>query len=375
MILDYIKEQQDREYVGIPLRMPRLNSLIKCIDKGDSYIITAQTSTYKSAFTLTELVLPSVEWIIERAESGLDIKVFYFLLEENRQDLEVRILSYLIANQFNCKVSENQLHARGEKLDSAEFGMVRAVIPRFEKIMAKVDVFDNVRHSYGMYKRVEDYMLTVGTIVEDPETKKPSFVYNNPDLYVYFVVDHGGDMLPDKDEKTIFVALENLALRYLLRAKNFYRVIPFLVQQQENVGDKIDTDYKGATIQSKLAPSTAKLADNKGTARRATHVISLMNPATYELNAYKGYNNLGAVADNFLYLEIHKNRRGPKNKGSGIFVEPVTKTFYEFPPANDLQGQQDFINQHKNLLLKREASESFNENFSERLLNYKSVQK
>lgn len=346
-ISEYVLAQQEKEFVGIPLHMPELNKLMCGIDKGDSWLITAQTSTFKSAFTMAELVLPSVEWILERAVSGLDIKVFYYLLEENEQDLEARILSHLFMKLFGIKVSENQLHGRnGEKLSSKEKSLLPRVTQEWDRLRAKIEIIDHCPWAYPMYLHVKEYLESVGKVVEQKDEEGRTtkvYVPNNPDQYVFVIIDHIGDMIHSKEEKSLFGAIEDLYAKYLMQLKNLYRAIPFVVQQQTNVGDQISTDFKGKTIESKLSPSTAELADNKGTARRALQIISLFNPASYELESYKGYKGIQPWQGQFLYLFIHKNRRGPKNVGRGLWVEPVSKTFEEFPAPQNLADQEVFL--------------------------------
>ncbi|PRY38525.1 hypothetical protein CLV58_109252 [Spirosoma oryzae] len=353
-ISEYILAQQDKKFVGIPLPLERLNKLINGMDKGDFWIITGPTGTFKSSFLMGAMVIPAVEWVLDHLADGLDIKVFYYLLEESVQDLLIRITSYLFQREYGMTVSEDKLHGRGEnKLSDEERAKLPGIQVLIDRLLTKIEIIDTIRYPYGMYLHTGEWLLTQGKLVKDSKGHE-TYVPNNPNQYCLFVVDHVLDLQPETEkgtgkQKSLFQAIEDLAVKYCMSLKNKYRAIPILVQHQTNIGDSIQLNLKGETMDAKLSPSLAELAENKGTARRATHVISLFNPATYELGKYRKYAGLQELKDNFLYLEILKNRRGPKKVGGGLWVEPVSKNFEEFPRADEITEIQQFISRKRNV--------------------------
>lgn len=351
-IFEYIEKQQNNEFVGIPLEFEgEFKKVLPSIDRGDCWIVTAQTSMFKSSFTRTKIILPIVNYALKNPT--VPVKIFLFLLEENKKDFEISLISYLLYKEYGLLISEDELHGR-EKFENKEdvLAKIKELKPFLDKFNQIVEVRDYIHNPFGIYKEVREYLYKVGTLTYKETEKKgkkekipEKYTPNDPNQYVFAIIDHVGELDGDNGAN-LFGAIEDIK-RYCRILKNFFRAIPIIVQQQTMTGDTLVMDSKGNKLADKLSPSLPELGDNKSTARLATHAISLFAPNQYGLEEYRGWKNIRPYGDNFLYLFVHKNRRGKKNVGTALWVEPISKHFEQFPHYSNVEEILKFVEKKK----------------------------
>ena len=160
------------------------------------------------------------------------------------------------------------------------------------------------------------------------------------------MTDHYG-LFENESGLTQWQTISKWSSEYCLHIRDKFNFIPVGVQQQAADKERVETNYKGDTIEQKLEPSLDGLGDNKTTARDANVIIGLFDPNRYSIREHNGY-DISRFKDRYRSVNLLKDRDGVSNKKLPLFFNGAVDFFKELPKSDDMDGMRkvyEYINQ------------------------------
>lgn len=333
-------------FTSISPPFPRLSEKYPGWVKGTYTIISASSGVGKTKAAKFFAVTSVYNFIKEN--SNIKVKIFYFALEESKEMFWLSIMSTLLYDKYQIKISPQNLLSLGkftlsrEILDKIE--STREVINDMEKY---IEVIDNVFNPYGIYKNVRDYFDNgnIGYFEKIKTTEgifNGDFIYNNEDQYVFCLTDHISLLVPDQNnkiapQKNLHEAMDYFSKEYCLKQMTKRLKCVVINIQQQSADKEKQEFFRGQSIEKKLEPSLDGLADNKLCQRDADLVLGLFAPTRYELTTYRGY-NISLLKDKYRCLIFLKDRHfGLANNYVHLYFDGATNIMKELPLAVDME--------------------------------------
>lgn len=262
-------------------------------------------------------------------ESGITITIKYFSLEESKKKVILSEISKYLFTKYGLSISIKQLLSRGRfnTIDADTLLKIKEAKEHVDNFLKSVDIIDTIRNPTGIYKYVRDYAMTIGTYYNKNnkpltaqevaevnagkgETYKKVAYYkkHDPKHYVIILTDHISLLEPenvDGQMLTLWQAMGRFSAKYCLHFRDKFGFIPVNVQQQASDKERVEVNYKGDTIESKLEPSLDGLGDNKTTQRDADVVLGLFAPDRYNIQQHNGY-DISFLRDRYRSMSILK---------------------------------------------------------------------
>ena len=216
----------------------------------------------------------------------------------------------------------------------------------FDDLLTKVTFVDTptTRNPTGVYMYMKAYAWENGKYyyqgkhVTDQAGKWDEYIPNDPDELVQIIVDHYALFTPEKRDgrpMNLMETMEFFSNHYAIHFRNKLGYSVCGVQQQAADKERVESNYKGQTIEAKLEPSLDGLGDSKKTQRDCNYVLGLYAPNRYEIPTHRGY-SISLLQDGYRSLSILKARSAPSGARIGLAFNGATNHFEELPPAPDL---------------------------------------
>lgn len=329
------KEQGKINSVLFPFN--RLSKVFPGWERGKYYCVSAATSIGKTKLTKFLAVISVYKFIKEHPE--IDYKIFYFALEESKEEFWLSIISSLLYEKYSLSLSLAELKSLGNyTLSNDTLNKIKECKDIIEDMSSKIEVVDFVYNGFGIYKIVHDYHLLYGTEVfegEISEKVSKKYIPNNPNKWVFVIVDHISLLSPENGE-SLYEAIGRFSKHYCL--KHFVKklnCVTIVVQQQDMTNDKQEF-YQGQSIDEKLEPSIPGLANCKEAARDYTMILGLFSPSRYKIGRYRGY-DINRFKEKFVVCKILKDRHyGLANKYIPLYFNGATTFYDELPDSKDI---------------------------------------
>jgi len=333
---------------------PKLSKSVPGVVPGMIQMVTANSGVGKTQVTKALYVREPLEYALK---NNLNLKIFYFALEESEQEFIDTMICNFISSRCNINMDLLTLQGFREKsLPQDKMDLIDTHIDAVEKLLEKVEIVDSVYNPTGIYKYCRDYADKNGThVFEDREfIKKKSdgttftekvkvyshYIPDDPSAFTIVIVDHMSLLTPEKVKGTTTMMNQhqtmahwstNYALKQVTKHWNWAVVN---VIQQEQSGEKEQFTHKGESIQKKTEPSLAGFANNKEIQRDAKVIIGVYSPDRYGFDDYHGY-DIRRFRDTFRALKTLKNRFGAPNKYVHYLFDGATNRFKELPKSDE----------------------------------------
>jgi hypothetical protein len=321
-------------------------------------MVTAGSGVGKTQVTKALYVREPLEYALK---NNLNLKIFYFALEESEQEfIDTMICNFISAR---CDVRMDLLTLQGyreKSLDAGFMALIDSHIDEIEELLEKVEIIDSVYNPTGVYKYCRDHADRTGKHhYEDREfikqkidqdgnfytVKEKTKVYshyvpNDPSAFTIVIVDHMSLLTPEKIKDTGSMmnqhqTMAHWSTNYALKqvTKHWGWAVVNVIQQEQS-GEKEQFTNKGESIQKKTEPSLAGFANNKEIQRDAKVIIGVYSPDRYGFDDYHGY-DIRRFRDTFRAMKILKNRFGAPNKYHHFLFDGATNRFKELPKADE----------------------------------------
>jgi replicative DNA helicase len=333
---------------------PKMATFVPGIVPGMITAITASSGVGKTQFTKAIAVREPLEYAIA---NNIKIKIFYFALEESKQEFIDSMICNFIS--VKCKIKVDILTLQGyreQALDDETMALIEENMEAVEEMLSNVEIIDSVYHPTGIYMYCRDYADKNGThhydtkeftkkksngeIVTEPVKVYSHYEPNDPNQVNIVIVDHLSLLTPEKSREggstmTLHQTMAQWSTTYALKqiTKHWNWAVVNVIQQEQS-GEKEQFTNSGDSVQKKTEPSLAGFANNKEIQRDAKVVFGVYSPDRYGYGEYHGY-NIKKFRDTFRAVKILKNRFSTPNKYIHFLFDGSTNRFAELPKADE----------------------------------------
>lgn len=320
-------------------------------------------------------------WLENKKNKEIDIKIFYFSLEDSSS----QVMKYLISNALyikkNIRMSSMKLNSYFEedKLDNETLRNVEDLGDYFETFLSKVEIIDNIRTPNGILNVVKEYLLRpdIGTFIKPNgerinrneardciKNKIPiSYSSKHPNRFVILLIDNLQNVEKDEQDVNKYAALDRLT-RVVLRNKlcNYYKTCNYFVQQQAGSKESQQFTTSGTSIVEKLYPSVDGLGEFKNSVQTAHVCYGLFNPSRYKIDRISteggNFYDILKLGDRYRSLRILKSNYAESNMELSLYFDGLTEDWQELPSAGDTILMEKFYQKANpfNFSVKEKAS-------------------
>lgn len=353
--LDQIKKRRQNLLDGkvncIPTPFKRFCRDFVGLEIGMYYDVTSFTKGAKTQFTSYTFLYYPLLFAYFHPELGLDLTYLYFSLEEEKERIMQRFMSFLLYQHTNqeLRFSPRELRSTQYTVDEEALAVLESddvmhILEFFEEHVIFIEEYNPT----GIMKSCEQYAQKRGKVIyEDyvatnewgnPETKKrfKEYIPNNPEQYIIPIIDTI-NLVDAERGMTQKQAIDKMSEYCAKILRNRYKMSPVVIQQQAFEQEKID-EFK--LKNDAIRPSLANLGDSKYPSRDANVVIGLFSPVRFHLHQYQGY-DIDIMDDNIRFVEILSNRDGEMGGMTSLYFDGAVCSFAEMPRAQikDKQGK------------------------------------
>lgn len=366
--LDYFKRRREKLLNGginsIPSPFIRFQSDFIGIEQGKYYCITSSTKGAKTQFTSYMFLYTPILYAYEHPDQ-LRLKIFYYPLEESKESIVARFMSFLLFIKSDIRVAPVDLESTNNSkvldqsiIDLLESKEYRDILDFFEKTV----IFSESTNPSGVWFECKKYALEHGHVVTKKQKIKGNlgevqevdtfdyYVPDDPDEYRIIFYDHVS-LTNTENGMTLKQSIDKLS-EYCVILRNKYNFTPVIIQQQAFAGESLD-----AFKEKKLRPTVANMSDSKYCSRDANVVLGLFSPAKHDLREYMGY-DITKFKDNIRFLEILVNRNGSMGGIVALYFDGAVCYFKELPRP-DNKAELDKVYSYIQTLKQPKSGKSF----------------
>jgi hypothetical protein len=349
--LDKVIELRDNLIGGkqncIPLPFKKTSRYIPGIVRGRNVTVTANSGVGKTQITKFMYVFWPFIWC---RENNVPLKVFYFALEESKEEFIASATSFFLRWYYNISIETDTLLSMNGVFSDEILGHLRKIEPLMDEFLKTVIIEDNISNPTGIFKYLKNHAVENGTTtyknmtIDNKEVKVfDTYEPNNKEEYWIAVADHIG-LFTEEQGKTLHQTISLFSAEYgRKKITKRYNYCLIQVQQQSASSEAKEYNNKGELNYTKLEPSLSDLADNKFTQRDQHLVWGLFSPDRYEIPVYKNW-DIQKLQDNFRSLHVLKNRNGRSNIKVSLYFEGDTNFFSELPSVDsDIMGKKSIL--------------------------------
>ena len=277
-VLDNLKKRRDNAINGgvncIPLPFQRFRNEIPGIEQGQYVIVTANQKVGKTSLANYLYLFHVLDYCYDNPDK-CSAHIIYFALEESKQRIIERYISYLLYKLNKIRIPPQDLRST-----SVGYPVPESILDLLEdsEYKKRLEFFDKCvqfetedTNPTGILRVCEKYAKSVGNFKSHKQTSNgwsgdevnvfDSYVQDDPNHYKIVFIDHIS--LVDKEQgfsnKQAVDKISEYCVKYLRNRYNFTCVV---VQQQAS-----ETEGLEAIKMKKMIPSTSGLSDSKYTAR------------------------------------------------------------------------------------------------------------
>jgi len=351
--------RDEGKYPIIPFyeSFPKLSTVIPGIIKGINITVTANSGVGKTLFTKNLFFLTPLRFVRNHPESGIKLKIIYFLLEESKEEFIDSLICWMLNEKYNISISSLDLKSYYENpIDEKLISKIEDCKSELEILMQDVELIDSVHNPTGLYKWCRNYSEKLGThIWEEREFQSSDSlgksstkekVYKgykpNDDTFVIVIVDHIS-LLSEESGGSKHNSMSKWSMDYArLQITKHWKWTVVNVQQQASDSEKMQYTLSGDTIESKVEPSLDGLGDNKIVQRDSFIILGVFAPYRYGIKQHLGY-DITRLKDNYRSITILKNRLGKSNVKVPMYFDGTTMHFEEMPVLKSKGEYDDFL--------------------------------
>jgi hypothetical protein len=314
------------------------------IEQSTYYVITSFTKGSKTQFCSYTFLFRAIIYSYFTKED-LDFKFIYFNLEETKERILQRFMSWLLYRftKGSMRVSPKELRSTVTAVDEKILNRLKQfdiqnILAYFEEHVIFPDI--TIYNPTGIYKFCRQYAEEHGTtktrtvkikdefgIPQDTEVFD-SYEQDNPNEYRMIIIDTINLIDTEKglSLKQSIDKLSEYCAKYL---RNRYHFSPIVIQQQA-----FESEGNDAFKLGRVRPSAVGLGDSKYTSRDANITLGLFSPFRFGITEYFGY-DITILKDRIRFLEVITNRDGEMGGILPLYFDGAVCDFRELPKPDD----------------------------------------
>ena len=292
------------------------------------------------------------------AKEKIDFKILYFPLEETKERIMQRFMSWLLFRFSHgaTRVSPKELRSTTKALDEkiqdrlSQFD-IQGIIAYFEEHVIFPTESPNPT---GIYKFCKQYAEEHGTVKTKTVKMKDelgqmqdveifdSYEQDDPNEYRMIIIDTV-NLIDTERGMTLKQSIDKLSEYCAKYLRNRYHYSPIIIQQQAFESEGNDSFKLG-----RIRPSVAGLGDSKYVSRDADIVLGLFSPFRFGITEYFGY-DVTVLKDHLRFLEVIVNRNGEMGGILPLWFDGAVCDFKELPKVEDKSAMNSIYNMCKTL--------------------------
>lgn len=327
------------------------------IEQACYYIITSFSKGGKSQLTSFIFIFQTIVFSYF-AKEQVDFKILYFPLEETKERIMQRFMSWLLFKKSHggIRISPKELRSTTSALDEAIIDRLRQfdiqdILNYFEE---HVIFPTEAPNPTGIYKYCKQYAEDHGTVhkktikmkdelgqIQDVEVFE-SYEQDNPNEYRMIIIDTI-NLIDTERGMTLKQSMDKLSEYLAKYLRNRYHYSPIVIQQQA-----FESEGNEAFKLGRVRPSAVGLGDSRYTARDGDIVLGLFSPFRFGITEYMGY-DVTILKDHLRFLEVIVNRNGEMGGIIPLWFDGAVCDFKEMPKSDDKQAMTGIYNLCKTL--------------------------
>ena len=327
------------------------------VEQSTYYCITSFTKGGKSQFCSYTFIYQTIMYAYF-AKEQIDFKIIYFPLEETKERIMQRFMSWLLYTRSKGKtrISPKDLRSTVSALDEKIINRLREfdmedILNYFEEHVIFPTESPNPT---GIYKFCKQYAEEHGTVhkktvkikdelgeIQEVEAFE-SYEQDNPDEYRMIIIDTI-NLIDTERGMTLKQSMDKLSEYCAKYLRNRYHYSPIVIQQQAFESEGNESFKLG-----RVRPSVAGLGDSKYSSRDADIVLGLFSPARFGITEYFGY-DITILKDHIRFLEVIVNRNGEMGGILPLWFDGAVCDFKELPKPDDKAAIDKVYTYCKNL--------------------------
>ena len=316
------------------------------IEQDTYYCITSFTKGGKSMLCSYVFIYQAVVYAYF-AKEQVDFKILYFPLEETKERIMQRFMSWLLyrKSKGTIRISPKELRSTTSALDEKIIDRLRQfdmqdILNYFEEHVIFPTESPNPT---GIYKYCKQYAEEHGTVnkrtvqIKD-ELGQPqdmevfdSYEQDNPNEYRIIIIDTI-NLIDTERGMTLKQSIDKLSEYCAKYLRNRYHYSIVAIQQQA-----FESEGNDAFKLGRVRPSVAGLGDSKYVSRDADIVLGLFSPFRFGITEYFGY-DISILKDHIRFLEVIVNRNGEMGGLLPLWFDGAVCDFRELPLPDDKAG-------------------------------------
>lgn len=313
------------------------------IEQDTYYCVTSYTKGGKSQLTSFMFMYRAVIYSYF-AKENLDFKIIYFPLEETKERIMQRFMSWLLFRftHGQIRVSPKELRSTitpvdQKVLDRLEQQDIQDVLEYFEEHV----VFPAEKpNPTGIRNWCIKYAEEHGTVHKKKVTIKDelgqpqeievfdSYEQDNPNEYRMIIIDTI-NLIDTERGMNLKQSMDKLSEYLAKDLRNKYHYSPIVIQQQAFESEGNDSFKLG-----RVRPSVYGLGDSKYISRDANVVLGLFSPFRFGISDYFGY-DVTQLKDHIRFLEVIANRDGEMGGLLPLWFDGAVCDFKELPKPDE----------------------------------------
>ena len=350
----------------VPSPFKRFSEDFCGIEQDTYYCITSFTKGGKSMLC-SYLFIYSTVMYAYFAKEQVDFKILYFPLEETKERIMQRFMSYIlyIFSKGSIRVSPKELRSTTGALDKKIIDRLRQfdiqnILNYFEEHVIFPTESPNPT---GIYKFCKQYAEEHGTVKkrtvkikdefgvpQDTEVFE-SYEQDNPNEYRMIIIDTI-NLIDTERGMSLKQSIDKLSEYCAKYLRNRYHFSPIVIQQQAFESEGNESFKLG-----RVRPSVAGLGDSKYVSRDADIVLGLFSPFRFGITEYFGY-DIAVLKDHIRFLEVIVNRNGEMGGLLPLWFDGAVCNFRELPKPDDKAHMDNVYRMCKQLDAAKAAARS-----------------
>lgn len=327
-IFDEIRYEVDRGRKGlnkgIPMGLPKLESIIDGVTQGTYTLIISSSGSGKSSFALYSYCYRP---LMEHLDDD-NFKVLYISLEMSALSMYIKLLSIYIFETFGKQLSYKEILSRKKDytLSQEDYDLIMQCEDWVKKIEGKIEFYDKSINAKSLYAILCERLESVGHF-EETETRK---IYhpNNPDLTYVIILDHIGLVKPQTG-RTLKQEIDDCS-SYLVTLREMCNISPVVIQQVNRDHGNIERFKAG-----KSAYTMNDARDSGNTVNDSSLMLAIFDPFKEGIKTYRGY-NIEEFNTTFKTVQVLKNRFGESDVEVGLNFFGGINYFIELPTPDKI---------------------------------------
>ena len=334
------------------------------IEQDTYYIITSFSKGGKSQFTSYTFIFQAVIFSMF-AKEQVDFKIIYFPLEETKERIMQRFMSWLLYKMSKgaVRISPRQLRSTTDALDESIIDRLKQTdIQNILEYFEEHVIFPNeAPNPTGIYKYCKQYAEEHGTVNKKKVTIKDelgqpqeievfdSYEQDNPNEYRMIIIDTI-NLIDTERGMTLKQSMDKLSEYLAKYLRNRYHYSPIVIQQQA-----FESEGNDAFKLGRVRPSAVGLGDSKYTARDGDIVLGLFSPFRFGITEYLGY-DITILKDHIRFLEVIVHRNGEMGGILPLWFDGAVCDFKELPKPDDKPSMKVIYDNCKQMEVAKSAS-------------------